>query len=299
MPFANWAAYADGPTIDRSILGWTTDTNVGLWRANQFGITTWYQGSSDSFANDFRPVTGQGEDDQPLNTSRVPAVDAPGSMYRSTNADMYAKSFHYSMHDYSNSSAGWALYEDQESAPVWLFDRLVETGEFDGTITTSQTTNLPSTALTRYTSGVGVWPVLEVDGDWDPAHPNGTHLTISYTNQAGTSGRTGYYAALSDGNFRDLLFAPIVLQDGDTGCRSIESVQLSSSANISDFRLLLVKPLCQLVPSGLGGGPETVSIVGWNEKILQGACLMMVSTQIGLGNLGMSHHYEIEWGAYP
>ena len=68
-----------------------------------------------------------------------------------------------------------------------MIDLLNISGGLSGTVTTPQTTNLPTAALTRYTSGEGVMAGIII---FSTVGTTSTTITISYTNQAGTSGRT-------------------------------------------------------------------------------------------------------------
>lgn len=130
--------------------------------------------------------------------------------------------------------------EDQCGTLI-LYDRLSQQGGLPGTTGTS-TSNLPTAALTRYTSGEGVWIMA--------GRMNGTlggtvvDITCSYTNQAGTAGRTS--GIIRNGTSEEQGFAQIFpLQLGDTGVRSVESVTLSAQANAgtNDWGISLIKPL--------------------------------------------------------
>ena len=74
-----------------------------------------------------------------------------------------------------------------QSGFLLLCDRLSHQGGLSGTTTGAQTTNLPTAALTRYTSGVDVFLGVEI---YSAVGTTGTTITASYTNQAGTSGQT-------------------------------------------------------------------------------------------------------------
>ena len=100
-----------------------------------------------------------------------------------------------------------------------LYDKLVATSGLSGTVTTAQTVN--STSLPRYTDGVGVELWLE----WYTA-TGSTIVTaiISYTNQAGTSGRTAT-AAIAASTPANRMFR-VTLEEGDTGVRSVQNVNI-------------------------------------------------------------------------
>lgn len=128
------------------------------------------------------------------------------------------------------------------ASSVFLYDRLAHQGGLSGTVTGVVTTNLPTAALTRYTSGVGVMPFFETYG---LLGTTATTLTVSYTNSAGTAGRTS--PALTVGGTSDRgigVFIPIPLQIGDIGVRSIESVTLAASTGTAgSWGVTLLKPL--------------------------------------------------------
>lgn len=166
-----------------------------------------------------------------------------------------------------------------------LYDRLSHQGGLDGTSTSAQTTNLPTAALTRYTSGAGVMIGLEI---YTSIGSSGTTVTASYTNQAGTSGQTTKATAFGVASFNTssrIIFLP--LQDGDTGVKAVASVTLAqSSGTVGNFGVVLFKPLycfladvshvpyvANMVPP-LGGGFQF-------EPIVNGACLSLMACATG------------------
>lgn len=108
-------------------------------------------------------------------------------------------------------------------------------------------------SLPRYTDGVGVRCMAVVT---TPMASN-ADVTVSYTNQAGTSGRTstfkiqftttvGGIVSSSDAINTTGRGSPFIpLANGDTGIRSIEAVTLAASAG-GFFALVLVKPLASI-----------------------------------------------------
>lgn len=128
-----------------------------------------------------------------------------------------------------------------------LADRLSHQGGLSGTATATQTTNLPTAALPRYTDGVGVMAALEI---YTAVGTLAQTATVSYTNQAGISGRTSkavVIGAASDNAAGRLI--PIPLQDGDVGVRSVESVTpTSSTGTAGNYGVTLFKPL-MLIPN--------------------------------------------------
>lgn len=130
---------------------------------------------------------------------------------------------------------------------LMLIDRLSHQGGLSGTATSTQTTNLPTAALPRYTDGVGVMAALEI---YTAIGTLAQPTTVSYTNQAGTSGRTSKEVII--GGTNDLgagRLIPIPLQDDDTGIRAVASVTPASSTAVTgNYGVTLFKPL-MLIPN--------------------------------------------------
>lgn len=106
-------------------------------------------------------------------------------------------------------------------------------------------------SLPRYRDGAGVKATLVVTGG---AGYNNASATITYTNSAGVSGRTtSFYAwygsttnvgvQLNSSLNSAMPFIPLAA--GDTGIRSVESIQLASGTGLF-FAMLLYKPLCNI-----------------------------------------------------
>jgi hypothetical protein len=163
-----------------------------------------------------------------------------------------------------------STYSRPVTNQVLLLDRLSHMGGLSANSTATQTTNLPTAALTRYTDGVGVYAFLEVTTAWGATVPS--VVTVSYTNQAGTPGRTGrftYDASISGDT--NLVFQ-VGLEGADTGVRSVESVSLNVATGAGVFGVVLAKPLAYAVEHSTGSADAT-GIVGWNTPIDDDACL--------------------------
>lgn len=172
-----------------------------------------------------------------------------------------------------------------------IIDRLSHQGGLSGNVTTTQTTNLPTAALTRYTSGVGVFAALEIHTSLGTTD---TSATTSYTNQAGTSGRTGSIV-LGTMTPSAHSFYPMNLQAGDIGVRSVESVTFSvATGTVGACGIVLYKPIAMIPPerSNLSEVPAT-QIVGWNTGIDTDACLQLLMSTYSLA------FYSIVINTYP
>ena len=158
-----------------------------------------------------------------------------------------------------------------------LADRLVHQGGLVGNVITLQTTNLPTAALTRHTSGVGVLAALTCYSSTSVISAP-TTITVVYTNQNGTGGRTGYIGPLltpTSQVWTAGLTAFVTLQTGDTGVRSVESVQLDvAMAAAGNFGVTLYKPVA-IVRCGVGKVSPS-SILGWNTGWDTDACLELL-----------------------
>lgn len=116
---------------------------------------------------------------------------------------------------------------------IILYDRLLHCSNLSGTTTGAQNVQSGSgVVLTRHTGGVGneIW--IEIYGTAIGATPQ--TVTCSYTNQAGTSGRTTQTipigAATSANSIKAILeTVRVPLQAGDTGVQSVETLTLSGS----------------------------------------------------------------------
>lgn len=160
---------------------------------------------------------------------------------------------------------------------LMLVDRLSHQGGLSAATGGAQTTNLPTAALTRYTSGVGVMMALEVYGQLGATL---TTFTVSYTNTDGTPGRTSPATAIGNTNNREAMrLIQIPLQGGDVGVQSVESVTLAATTGTAGtLGVTLYKPLF-VVPFG-AVDPLSIDMLfnlGQLPEIDQDACLSWVA----------------------
>lgn len=156
-----------------------------------------------------------------------------------------------------------------------LFDRLSHQGGLSGVVTGTVTTNLPTAALTRFTSGVGVMIALSV---YTQIGGSATTVSVSYTNSAGVAGRAS--PLVTFGGASDRLsgsFTPIPLQVGDVGVRSVESVALTGTTGTAGaYGVTLWKPLAVVPSSALARNQRFGNLRdmgAWFENIPADACL--------------------------
>lgn len=165
---------------------------------------------------------------------------------------------------------------------VMLVDVLVVSGGLDGTTVGAQTTNLPTAALTRYTTGEGVHAALMI---WTSVGTTATTVTVSYTNQAGTSGRTSTAVQFGSNPRTGSSLVRIPMEGGDTGVRSVESVSLAATTGTAGaFGVILYKPLAMMFVNDVEGANviDCVSsgrMVGQFNEVLDNACLSVFGVQ--------------------
>lgn len=147
---------------------------------------------------------------------------------------------------------------------------------------TSQT--LLGTPSLRYTNGVGLRAFLAVRATTGATAHN---LSMSYTNQAGTSGRTlpvtvactasAIVPHITHSGTAANNYGPFLpLAQGDTGIQSVQSVQLSAaSGTASTSALVIVKPLAQITigVAALMTEKDLLNQIPSMPQIKDGACL--------------------------
>ncbi len=166
-----------------------------------------------------------------------------------------------------------------EACSLAVVDRLSHQGGLDGTSSSAQTTNLPTAALTRYTSGVSVMAGLEI---YSAVGGTPQTATASYTNSGSTSGRTAPACVFGGTGFTAAArFIPLNLQSGDVGIKSVESVTLSgSTGTVGNFGVTLYRrltPFLAIAPYM----PDThiydavQHLGGFMPRVLDDACLFL------------------------
>ena len=177
-----------------------------------------------------------------------------------------------------------------------LYDRLLHIGGLDGTVTTAQTVG---GTITRNTGGVGNQIWIE---HWTDVGSTETTLTASYTNQAGTSGRTTQALPFGRTSIGDYMCQPLILQAGDTGVQSVESVTLAATTGTAgDFGVKIIRPLARTNPYTSGNIHSPNLDADWNKlnngqgplALEDGTCMCLMEYSIGTGEIESSGHIEI------
>lgn len=150
---------------------------------------------------------------------------------------------------------------------LYCYDRLSHSAGLSGTAAGAQTTQLPTAALTRYTTGIGVEAWVEI---YTQIGASSTTFTTSYTSDT-TAGRTSAVTPIGNtGNREAERLIPIPLQQnsGDRGVRSVESLTLAATTGtVGEFGITLARPLFSLPMSTLGVGRI------WNAVVQAGGPL--------------------------
>lgn len=127
-----------------------------------------------------------------------------------------------------------------------LVDRLLYYPGLQAT-TTAPIAMVASATIPRYTTGAGTRIFLEVSTTM--THGTGS-VSMSYTNQAGTAGRTTVTTVYGSNQGQGRIqhdYGPFMgLQAGDTGVRSVESVTFSTTSSSGTMAIVICKPLMML-----------------------------------------------------
>lgn len=207
-----------------------------------------------------------------------------------------------------NASAGTSAAATAPSV-LMLVDLLGFYRVTSVTTTTAQTLNNTIT-LPRYTDGVGVMAFAWNTNATAMGAATPT-ITLNYTNQAGTAGRTTpavlptcktaaangliMYSGTGAGKYNPF----IPLAGGDTGIRSIQSLTLSASYVSGEFAIALCKPLITLPIGALGVVTERDYVNGLPSlpRVYDGANLiwLMGSGAATPVNSGLFGHVDFAW----
>ena len=132
---------------------------------------------------------------------------------------------------------------------LMIVDRLWHNSGLDRTLTTAQAVNSvawPARDLNGSTNGEGVYLAIEVSTSVTGG-ASGPSISVSYTNSAGTAGRTGNSILGTRTNAPAGHWFPIGLADGDTGVRSVQSVTFSVSWGTAGvLHLVAYRPIAMI-----------------------------------------------------
>ena len=168
-----------------------------------------------------------------------------------------------------------------QAGQLLVLDRLWNNGGYTITSTAAQNSTTPTwpsrcptsgTDDTPATTGLGVMLALEVSAATGAGTPT---ITISYTNQAGTAGRTATNIKATAASSAIGATYFIGLQAGDTGVRSVQSLTLSATwtsgtMNLVAYRVLGSLPVQALIPASAD------SLTGLGTRIYNGTVPWLV-----------------------
>lgn len=128
---------------------------------------------------------------------------------------------------------------------VTLMDRLWHNSGFTVTSTSAQTINSGTLAARDRdgtTNGAGVLLAMEVTATLGAGTPT---LTVTYTNSAGTGSRSGTIGPILTTSTLGT-FYPMTLQAGDSGVRSVQSIQSSATMTSGSVSFVLYREIASL-----------------------------------------------------
>lgn len=169
-----------------------------------------------------------------------------------------------------------------QSGTLLLLDRLWHNGGYTITSTSAQNSTTPTwpsrcptsgTDDTPATTGHAVLLAVEISAATGAGTPT---ITISYTNQAGTAGRTAtnIIATVASSAIGATYF--IGLQAGDTGVRSVQSLTLSATWTSGTMNLVAYRELAALELPGAFIPNAIDAITGGLARIYDGTVPWMV-----------------------
>jgi hypothetical protein len=144
-----------------------------------------------------------------------------------------------------------AVVSSTVSGTVWLYDRCFALGALTPT-SGAYPGPVTGTALDRPADGAGCMIMAEIVTALSAAAHT---VTITYTNEAGDTGRTATVVLPASAPIGRVFFA--TLQAGDSGVRQITGVSGSATPPTGTFNLLIIRPLLMAgavanVPRSLG-----------------------------------------------
>lgn len=152
-----------------------------------------------------------------------------------------------------------------------LADRIWHNGGFTITSTSAQSITSPTWPARDAdgtTNGNGILLGLEVSSATGAGTPT---VTISYTNESGTPGRTATNVDATAASSVAGSFFRIGLQAGDKGVRSIQSLTLSATWTSGTMNLVAYRPLAMIEISGSGAANAIDAVTSGMPKLYNGS----------------------------
>lgn len=185
------------------------------------------------------------------------AMAAPTGVIAGTALTSYAGQIPIPAASGNTHLARFSGVSSAQGGILMLCDRLWHNASTSVTTTTAQTVNSaawPARDKNGSTNGVGVYIGLEISA---ATGAGAATPSISYTNDAGTAGKTGSMQVTYAASSITGTFYPFTLAAGDTGVRSIQSVTLGVSMTSGSISLVAYRPLA-MIELAAGGMPNAV-----------------------------------------
>ncbi len=220
---------------------------------------------------------------------RVGGVPGPASTPPTGNGEIPTRTTAGAI-PFTNPSGSNRLYLARFSAAMSqsnvlvLYDRLWHNSGFNANITTVQTIASPPTLTRPDATGedVELWGEVYV-----ATGTTASTFSVSYTNSGGVSGRTATYSKPGAALVAGEIF-PFTLQSGDTGVRTVSSVQLSAATGAAgDFGLVLLRRIAELPINTANSGQDRDLFGIGMPEIYSDACLALLAL-CGGTTLGLS-----------
>lgn len=180
-----------------------------------------------------------------------------------------------------------------------LYDRIWHNSGIVPGTTTAQAIAFPGSAPTRDRNGAALGDGWLAAIELSTASTNGAPITntvITYTNSAGVGSRTGTIASFP-ANAVAGTFVPFMLQAGDTGIQSIQSITLGTSYGTAVMSLVMYRPIVT-TPTREPGALITQDAAGdfGKMKLFDGSALFLAALLTGtaVGANGVSVYGQ--WG---
>jgi hypothetical protein len=163
-----------------------------------------------------------------------------------------------------------------------LCDRLWHNGGYTITSTAAQNSTTPTwpsrcptsfTDDTPATTGYRVLLGVEVSAQTGAGTPT---ITVGYTNDAGTAGRTATNVQATAATSVVQTFYQIGLQAGDTGVRSVQSLTLSATWTSGTINLVAYRVLQALTCIADGSPTQVDWFTGGGPRVYDGSCLFYI-----------------------
>lgn len=226
-------------------------------------------------------------------TAGVPgAGSAPGaSLNGSTHSAPLAGCFTFVNGAAKQYLARFAATSSAQGGLILLCDRLWSNGSINVTSNGAQAITSPAWPArdnAGSANGDGVFIGVEVSAAAGAATPT---LTMSYTNEAGTAGRTGTNSVPVNSGSPAGSFFPMGLQAGDRGVRSVQSFTLSTSLLSGTIHLVAYRPVAALELPASGVGNAVDALTGGMPELFDDSCLWPVFIPSGASSSNVSGQF--------